>query len=181
MGTRGLYGFYKDGVEKSTYKHNDAYPEGLGNRIFDFIRTTSIEEMNEIFDKIELVDEHGKPTDKQLVELKLTGEYSGNKEDFDWYSVLREHQGNLNAYKNGTRFMMDYCTFIYSYSCVWSYIINLDENILEIYSGGQKEKCSGRYGDVKESDVDYYPILVGTFPLDNIPANWIDIVNKKVS
>ena len=37
MGSRGLYGFIKDGVEKATYSHGDSYPSYLGRDIIDFI------------------------------------------------------------------------------------------------------------------------------------------------
>lgn len=40
MGTRGAYGFYKDGQNKLTYNHFDSYPEGLGNTVVDFCRAT---------------------------------------------------------------------------------------------------------------------------------------------
>ena len=38
MGTRGLYGFRKNGVDKVTYNHYDSYPEYLGRNILEFIR-----------------------------------------------------------------------------------------------------------------------------------------------
>mgnify|MGYP000980881510 CR=1 FL=1 len=51
MGTRGTYGFYKNGVNKLAYMQFDSYPQYLGKHIVEFIRGTSIEEMNQIFDK----------------------------------------------------------------------------------------------------------------------------------
>ena len=38
MGTRGLYGFRKNGVDKVTYNHWDSYPDGLGKQILRFIK-----------------------------------------------------------------------------------------------------------------------------------------------
>jgi hypothetical protein len=80
MGTRGLYGFRKDGVDKTTYNHYDSYPEGLGNLVVDFVRNTTIEYMREIYDRIIMVGEQDKsivPTDAELVEWRLTGKLNG--------------------------------------------------------------------------------------------------------
>lgn len=99
MATRGCYGFYKKGIAKVSYNHSDSYPSGLGQDIVRFINSTSIKEMNEIFNNIEMVNEDEKPTDEQLVELKLTNKYDGKEKDFDWYSVLRNIQGDLSSYK----------------------------------------------------------------------------------
>ena len=33
MGTRGLYGFHKNGIDKLTYNHLEAIPIGLGRRL----------------------------------------------------------------------------------------------------------------------------------------------------
>ena len=52
MGTRGLYGFRKNGKDKITYNHWDSYPEGLGQNVLNFVKETSIEELNSIYDKI---------------------------------------------------------------------------------------------------------------------------------
>jgi hypothetical protein len=174
MGTRGCYGFVKNGVEKVSYNHSDSYPTGLGQNIVDFVNSTSIEEMNKIFDTIELVDEDEEPTDEHKVELKLTGRHY----DSDWYTILRDIQGDLNAYKKGERFMIDNGRFIYSRSCQYAYIINLDENVLEVYDGVEDKKCNGRYGKFQ---TDLYPRLVDTFPLDNIPSYWLSVLQNKVN
>ena len=177
MATRGCYGFYKKGIAKVSYNHSDSYPSGLGQDIVRFINSTSIKEMNEIFNNIEMVNEDEKPTDEQLVELKLTNKYDGKEKDFDWYSVLRNIQGDLSAYKKNERFMIDNQFFIYSRSCQYAYIINLDNNSLEIYVGVQSTKCKGRYG-TKQSE--YYPKLIKKFPLSGIPSDWLTFVEKKV-
>jgi len=33
MGTRGAYGFRKNGIDKVTYNHFDSYPEQLGESL----------------------------------------------------------------------------------------------------------------------------------------------------
>ena len=41
MGTKGTYGFFKNGESKLTYNQFDSYPEGLGTNIVEFIKSSS--------------------------------------------------------------------------------------------------------------------------------------------
>ena len=168
MGTRGLYGFRKNGEDKLTYNHFDSYPDYLGRIMVEFCKSTSIKEMNEIFDRIVLVDENGKPTKKQITECieYYNGNVSSQKVE-DWYCLLREAQGNPNVYKHGLKYMVDNQGFIKdSLFCEYAYIINLDTNSLEFYVGFQKEPCLlNRYGT--EEDSGYYPCkMVAYYPLE---------------
>lgn len=168
MGTRGCYGFRKNGVDKLTYNHFDSYPDYLGEIMVKFCKETSLKELNEIFDKIILIDEMGKPTTEQIEECKeyYDGTVSNQTPD-DWYCLLRNAQGNPNAYKNGLKYMNDCGDFIKdSLFCEYAYIINLDTNCLEFWVGFQKEPYSfNRYG--VEEDRGYYPCkMVSYYPLE---------------
>lgn len=181
MGTRGIYGFYKYGIDKITYNHFDSYPEGLGEDIVKFIHNTSILEMNEIFNKIILVNDNTIPTAEQIFEC--TEYYDNNVSSrtiTDWYCLLRKAQGNLETYKSGLKYMIDNKDFIKdSLFCEWGYIINLDKNILEIYKGFQKTPNKNRYFyDGRERDGYYNCKLIKTFPLNNIPENWIELLQN---
>lgn len=171
MGTRGCYGFRKNGVDKLTYNHWDSYPDCLGETMAEFCKTTSIDEMNEIFDRIVLVDENSRPTKAQIVECieYYNGDVSEQKVE-DWYCLLREAQGNPNVYKRGLRYMNDNGNFIKdSLFCEFAYIINLDTNCLEFWVGFQKEPCeNNRYGTETHDDMGgYYPCkMVSYYPLD---------------
>ena len=168
MGTRGFYGFRKNGEDKLTYNHFDSYPDCLGETIVRFCKETSIEEMNEIFDRIVLVNEGDKSTKAQI--LECAEYYNGsvsNQSIEDWYCLLREAQGNPDVYKHGLKYMIDNQNFIKdSLFCEYAYIINLDANYLEFYVGFQKEPCDlNRYGT--EEDNGYYPCkLVALYPID---------------
>ena len=70
MSTRGLWGFYKNGVTKATYNHFDSYPQGLGNNILKFIDKTCDEQLNGVFSKIVMVDENKKPSNKNIEKYK---------------------------------------------------------------------------------------------------------------
>lgn len=158
MGTRGCYGFRKNGMDKITYNHYDSYPDGLGRTMVEFCKNTSIAEMDDIFDRIILVDECDKPTAEQIEECKQY--YNGNvctQSIDDWYCLLREAQGEPSAYKNGLRYMIDSHEFIKdSLFCEYAYIIDLNTNKLEFYVGFQTQPdIHNRYGI--DSDRGYYP------------------------
>lgn len=176
MGTRGIYGFYKDGVDKVTYNHFDSYPEELGNNIIDFIKTTSIEEMNEIFKKITLVEQDNIATDEQIRECSIYADLDVSRQDItDMYCLLRKTQGNLSVYKNGLKLMINNKDFIKdSLFCEWGYIINLTENVLEIYKGFQTQPNNNRYSCEPEGKY-YNCAILKIIPLDDVyllENNW---------
>lgn len=171
MGTRGLYGFRKNGVDKTTYNHFDSYPDCLGNNVVEFCKNTSIAEMNNIFDRIILVEEDSKPTEQQIDDC--IEYYNGNvsmQNTEDWYCLLREAQGNPNVYKNGLKYMIDNSEFIKdSLFCEYAYIINLDTECLEFWVGFQKKPDeNNRYGTESDDNLGkYFPCkMVAYYPLD---------------
>ena len=172
MGTRGLYGFRKNGIDKLTYNHWGSYPEGLGKDIVQFCKETSLEEMNKIFDRIILVKKDSRPSTQQIKEcIKYFNEDVSTGSIYDWYCLLRETQGNLNVYKNGLRYMIDNADFIKdSLFCEYAYIINLDTNSLEFWKGFQNNSNpNNRYGMERNADYkgDYYPCMMqNCYPLE---------------
>lgn len=170
MGTRGLYGFRKNGIDKTTYNHFDSYPDWLGEKMVKFCRETSVQEMNDIFDRIIMVEEYSKPTKEQIAEcIKYYDDSVSTQSPNDWYCLLRDAQGDLDVYKDGLKYMMEYGDFIKnSLFCEYAYIINLDTNCLEFWVGFQKEPYSGnRYGI--DSDNGYYPCkMVSYYLLESI-------------
>lgn len=182
IGTRGCYGFYRDGTNKLTYNHFDSYPEYLGYNVVEFIRDTSIEEMNQIFDQIVMVNEDSPATKKQIDECLKWYDSSISTGALDeWYVLLRRAQGDLFAYKKGLRFMIDNSEFMKdSLFCEWAYVINLTTNKLEIYRGFQKKPQKNRYYTRKQICKGYYNVkLVIEFPLDNIPDDWVEQLDKE--
>ena len=159
MGTRGCYGFRKNGIDKLTYNHYDSYPDYLGKIMVNFCKETSLDEMNEIFDRLILVDEGGKPTPEQIEECKKYYDGSVSRQTpEDWYCLLRNAQGEPKEYKNGLRYMTDANGFIKSSLwCEYAYIINLDTKKLEFWAGYQNTPDpDNRYGTEK-NDSGYYP------------------------
>lgn len=178
MGTRGLYGIRKNGKDKLTYNHFDSYPDWLGRKIVNFCMWTSIAGLNTLYDKIELVNKNSKPTVEQKITCESMGLFDnsvgGGTRD-DWYCLLRKQQGDLDKMKacieaTGKAYMIDSSSFIEdSLFCEYAYIINLDTNMLEFYTGFQTTPQEGnRYG-VQKTDDGYYPCrLTCEFPLSEI-------------
>jgi hypothetical protein len=182
MGTRGLYGFYKDGVDKLTYNHFDSYPSGLGKDVINFIRKNSIENMNQIFDRIIMVDGDSTPTKEQQQNCIL---YYSNcvstGKPTEWYSLLRNAQGDLDAFNKGLLYMIDNKDFIKeSLFCEWAYIINLTDNVLEIYKGFQKEQQNNRYVSDKDEDGYYNCKLIESIPFSTLVCIFDEDVDNYV-
>lgn len=183
MGTRGTYGFRKNGEDKLTYNHFDSYPDWLGRNVIEFCQNHSVEEINEIFDKIVMVNEKtDKPTTEQIKECVENGFVDLNvstQSETDWYCLLRNCQGDLECLANTKdhAYMIDDGNFIKdSLFCEYGYIINLDEDVIEYYEGFQKKPQEwNRYGTTPNEN-GYYPCkLVMVFPL-----NEIDDVDKNL-
>jgi len=144
MGTRGLFGFVKNGKPKLMYNHFDSYPEGLGKCMCEFISTSNKFELNDMYKAITLVAEH-KPATAEEADFCITAGLYDNTvssgEPTDWYCLLRREQGDLNLIRDvinryGKAYMIDSHTFIEdSLFCEFAYIINLDTDTLDIYRG----------------------------------------------
>jgi len=185
MGTRGAYGFIVNGIEKITYNHWDSYPTGLGANIAAFIEDTPIEELT-IANNIVLVNGYTTPTNKQIKECEQyhnSNVSTGEKEE--WYSLLREAQGNLYAFKNGLKFMINNDSFLEdSRCCEWAYIINIDEGVLEVYRGFNKDSnAKGRYAKRNvTSDQDYYGVaLIKTIPLNEVKEDMMETIEEEIN
>lgn len=147
MATRGSYGFYKNGISKLTYNHFDSDLKWLGQKVLNFLKDNNINTLNKIFDNLRLVSPDSFPNESEKSILKkLNYEYIEDNEELDWGSILESTLGNLDLYKQGLYFMLDYSDFIKnSLFCEWAYIINLDNNTLEIYKGFQETPEINRY------------------------------------
>ena len=152
MATRGAYGFYKGGVTKITYNHSDSYPENLGVKVAFFAKAIPMKDLNEVFDRIILVDGDAKPSADQLAEVDLINPYP-MKSEINWYRALGFAAEELKYYVKGLRYMIDNQEFIKdSLMCEWAYVINLDDETLEVYKGFQTEAQENRYYDSKLVD-----------------------------
>ena len=165
MGTRALFGFRKDGVDKAVYRHFDGYPEGLGSEFVSMLKQVGIDRMNEYFDRIECVDVEVPPTKAQIEYCNSMGWIDlsvSNCSTNDWYCLLRDLQ-YMNAWKKAIEqdklvFIDNYIDFIKdSLFCEYAYIYDFDKDVLEYYEGFQTHSQLGnRYG-IEPNRGGYFP------------------------
>ena len=174
MSTRGAIGFRLNKQDKVTYNHSSSYPEYLGRNVLEFIQGETLESLTTIAQSIVLVNEEEKPTAEQINECQQWANLGvGNQSVDDWYCLLRGTQGNLSVYKTGLKYMIDSSGFlINSLFCEYAYIINLNNNTLEFYTGYNKKarKSKGRYAKKGYDDNSGYygVVLVEKFPLETV-------------
>jgi hypothetical protein len=174
MGTRGTYGFRIGGKDIVTYNHSDSYPSYLGRAVLTALAGKDIERLRTIAQGIELVNEQDKPTEAHIAicrERKLVDLKVSTKSLEDWYCLLREAQGEIGWLLDGkVPFMTDGAAFLAdSLFCEWAYLINLDDGVLEVYKGFNKDpRAAGRYASLMAPDqrMGYYGVrLLRTIPL----------------
>jgi hypothetical protein len=114
--------------------------------------------MKKIFDKLVMVDDQDSPAPRtaKLYQDSLNSSVGGGIK-LTWYNYLRGGQGNLSFYKDKKHIhMIDSHEFIKdSLFCEYAYIINLDTELLEFYTGFNKNKdAKGRYAKLHSHDRD---------------------------
>lgn len=185
MGTRGIMGFRVKGADRLSYNHFDSYPSGLGvsilNDLKDMLGDWGLENLKTRANQVKLVDEDTTPTADEMEAFAehFDSRVSTGSPD-EWYALLRELQGALMKTIDAG-YMIDSHSFVNdSLFCEWGYIVNLDEEVFEIYQGFQTENHDkGRYAlaegiTVKEPSYEggdsYYPIaLVASIPFAELP------------
>jgi hypothetical protein len=111
------------------------------------------------------------PTKEQIEECKKFSDITVSEKTLkEWYCLLRKAQGTLKPYFEGKlKYMIDSLCFIQdSLFCEWVYIINLDSEVLEIYSGYQKNK---QFDEKNRYSEEYLTCkLIHVYPLNNLPT-----------
>jgi hypothetical protein len=173
MGTRGVIGLYKDGKTKVTYNHYDSYPSYLGVNFLNDIKEYTEEEISEAFDRIIMVDKDKKPTKEQIKQCKKFCDLSvSSQSETDWYCLLRNAQGNIKAWLDGEiDYMIDSQDFLKdSLFCEWGYIVNLDERVLEVWTGFSQGITKNRYMIDRVDDRGFGNcVLIKKYPLFDLP------------
>lgn len=173
MSTRGAYGFHYNGHDYITYNHFDSYPEGLGAKVVEFVenvnKSNGWELVRNAVSNLRAVESEDTPTKQEEREFACYKQDLGHDKP-SYYQLLRNTQGDLQAmvslgiYIDSSDFIID------SLFCEHAYIINLDDMVLEVYEGFNKNrKANGRYASKKSSDPGYYGCaLVHTIPLKKV-------------
>jgi hypothetical protein len=118
-----------------------------------------------------VTEETPRPDEKTQRRLRKYGNSGVGNPDEYWYRALRETQGDIKAILK-SRYLLDSAsTILDSLYCEWGYIVNLDDETLEIYRGYQKKPhTKGRFAKLPPSE-GYYPCaLIQVF-------DWTEIQN----
>lgn len=167
MGTRHLIAVYKDGKHRiAQYGQWDGYPAGQGREILAFLHDES---------KVHMLRDYRLKgcrflTEKEIEKINL------EKNPIESRPQLSRNLGadiltlaatvdNL-ALIDSIQFAAD------SLFCEWTYVIDFDQNVFEVYRGFNKLEPEGRFKDFKtEDDSEYRPVtLIKSYKLDDLPS-----------
>jgi len=164
MNTCGLIIVVLDGEFKvAQYNHYDSMPGGHGEVVLDFLKDMNREKFVEKLNNCSFVNE------EKLDEM-ATGDLKNPILEFDIRTgadILKYIEESDSAIN-----LLDYSEFANdSADCEWVYLINLDDNVLEVYEGKNKVGVTidARFqGEYDESG--YYPVsLRMVYDLENLP------------
>ncbi|MBS1722857.1 MAG: hypothetical protein JSS66_07750 [Armatimonadetes bacterium] len=124
------------------------------------------------------------PTAEDIKALRpYTNLNVGEQRTSDWYCLTRGLQGDLTEVLKCGYAYTDNHFVLDSLMCEWAYVINLDDEVLEVYQGFQEGKPGeGRYARIEpkwaphhlEQPIEkrYFPVsLVAAFRFDALPSD----------
>ena len=183
MGTRNLTMVVSNGKTKvAQYGQWDGYPSGQGLTIFNFLKGADIVLFKKRVDKCKFITK--KELKKRYADLGITGDFMNMEQanafklkypqfDRDMAAeVLGEiYKGKVNELDNTEKFAGD------SLFCEWAYVVDLDKNTFEVYSGFNQqpltpdERFYPLQSGIKQREEKYYPVkLAASFELNNLPT-----------
>ena len=172
MGTRGYIAITKGNQFLGMYNHFDSYPSFLGANMIELMThlMRSKEDADKLFN-LEVVKAQDKPDESTLQKMKDGGFWSNVSSGDDWYSALRECQGEVLKYIEAGYIIADTspegCFMEDSLFCEYAYVLNLDTGILDFYEGFQKEVATKGLFAGKDTGNDYQTCnLVSSYDLN---------------
>ena len=185
MGTRGVFGVHIDGKSKLAYAQFDSYH--LVGQVRQMLKEHDMTWLKSQAKALLAVDEKVLPTPQQVKKLApYTDLGVSNQSTKDWYCLFRKAQGSIQDLLSIGMYLPSETFVKESLFCEWGYVLNLDAGTFEVYKGFQcKPHKKGLFADqwdkkkkwkpeYKGQDR-YYPIaLVISFPLADIPEDWLD-------
>lgn len=178
MGTRGAFGVIIGEEEKVGYNQFDSYPEGGGVENLRWLRESiaagQLPEIRRLATAAKLVDEKDKPTFDEKAALLRVADFTVSEQDSDdWYCLTRQTHGEISKML-ACGFILDSRDFpLDSLFCEWAYIVDLDNEVFEVYAGFQHEPhTDGRYANRETKKEGYAPCrLVASWPFDELPTD----------
>ncbi|MDL2258411.1 hypothetical protein LJC42_04580 [Eubacteriales bacterium OttesenSCG-928-K08] len=176
MAKKGCISICKNNYLKVVYAHRNAQLDVLGKKVVKMCTTLGVDGLNELYDKIILVDEDAPMTPEQIQAYKKYMPEQLWKEDLDWSTAIGYTKDATKPLMDGFPYVVDYAGFLPSWRNRFRYLIDLDRNVLQVTKGGLEVISAPE--EVFFSSENYVdkicPCVVGTFPLDNIPADWLE-------
>jgi len=139
MGTRGAFGVIIGEEEKIGYNQLDSYPEGKGVENLRWLRNANVPIIRKQARDARLVGDNVKPTPEDIAALKAATDLSVSEQSTDdWYCLTRGTHGDIGAMLE-CGYIHDWHTFpLDSLYCEWAYIVDIDKEVFEVYSGFQR-------------------------------------------
>jgi hypothetical protein len=179
MGTRHLIAVQLGGKYKvAQYGQWDGYPSGQGATVLEFLQQVNLEEFKERVGKLKWVR-------KGMIEaaykkLGIHGDWMTMEESARFREAHPEWHRDTGAgilslimerdklyLQNAIEFAGD------GLFCEWCYVIDLDENTFEVYSGFKKGPLptNGRFEKYDDPTSEYWPVsLLKVYWLHNLPT-----------
>ena len=197
MGTRNLTMVVLDGEYKvAQYSQWDGYPSGQGETVLRFIldklggssvKTTmfklAINKCKFLTDQ-EIKNkwiECGADPNHDMVGMEVSNKFKQN------YPELYRDSGAgvLSLIQNGVSELQDSIDFAAdSLFCEWAYLLDLDNEVLEIYKGFVKEPLEEKdrfYYLQGQCKKDYFPVrLLSKIPFDKLKADTMEILQREM-
>lgn len=171
MSTRGVIGLRYNGVDKISYNHFDSYLSQLGLHFLKALRGRNRQDLVEAYARMQLVGNETLPTPEQVENCRRYVEIPAASGATDsWFTLLRNAQGRADLWFSGLPFMVSAGDFLKdSLFCEWAYLLNLDEDVVEIYRGHNKDPdAPGRYAALPEDAAYKGVALVKRIPLTDV-------------
>lgn len=165
MSTRSAVGYRYLGKDFLEYHHSDSYPTGLGLDLFEGYRSQTELSLREFAARLHLVEGVDKPTVADINRLHASLGGLGSVPDVldllptgdgTWDTVVQRFVGEpLARLTEGNAVIVDGADFIFSRSCEWAYVLDLDTFTFEIYTQHYRQardKARGSYETPAKKD-----------------------------
>lgn len=167
MGTRNLTMVVLNKETKvAQYGQWDGYPAGQGKTILEFLRSADMEKFRKAIEETRFATQD--EIDKLNKDIEKTGKFP---QEFS-----RDAGGKIldMILNKGIRLLVNKEGFAKdSLFCEWAYVVNLDDNTLEVYQGFNKQplKEGERFFHADTPNVEYHPVrFLGSVSLTELPS-----------
>lgn len=187
MGTRYLTMVVKDNKTKvAQYGQFDGYLDGAGKEILNFLRRTNIDHFKESLDKVSFFTE--KELDDNWAKFAKSNKIDPKERFVDFriiekynliYPQLNREMGcgvlqHILDSKEEVKFRNDEEFAKDSLFCEYAYVIDLDRNVFEVYTGFNKELigAGSRFFYLQDESEEYKPVtMIAYFDFDKLPSD----------